>query len=224
MEGVILAGGKGNRIGLNHNKSLLKYNKRSLLLHNIDILSLHCDKISVLIDYDKESVIKEVLREYNDINFIYQIGDGIINAFSSCKDNIQDDFFLCFGDEKIFNYDIYGMVDYFKRNNFFGVLGVCKRDEKDFDLIKKTYSLDFINNKVLRLNEKPERVINEYQGTGYSIFKKDFFKYINNSNNFPEIIQNAINNGEEVYMYNFCFEYFNINTIEDYEKLQLKRN
>ncbi len=106
---IILAGGKGTRMGRSGNKVLEKLCDKPIILHIIENLKeLNLSKIFVVVGYDAKNV-KEVLK--NECDFVYQkeqLGTG--HALKIACQSIKGDFdnaLIINGDGPIVNTQIY---------------------------------------------------------------------------------------------------------------------
>ncbi|MBP5456267.1 MAG: NTP transferase domain-containing protein [Paludibacteraceae bacterium] len=67
---VISCAGIGSRLGLGQNKSLIKINGRTLISWQLELLKSVKD-IRIVVGYQAEEIIKEVLKYRNDVIFVY---------------------------------------------------------------------------------------------------------------------------------------------------------
>ena len=67
---VISCAGIGSRLGLGTTKALLEINGRSLIAWQMELFK-HVEDVRVVIGYQANDVIKEVLKYRNDVIFIY---------------------------------------------------------------------------------------------------------------------------------------------------------
>ncbi len=115
------------------------------------------------------------------------------------------------------------MVKEYEEKGLFGICGVVR--EPNRDEIRKTYALiqDEATQRIHRLIEKPRRPPSDIRGTGNCIFRREIFDYvpltpINQSRGekeLPDLIQCAIDDGEDVRSFDIGDGYVNINTPED---------
>ena len=88
---IILAAGKGKRMNSNIPKVLHKLNGTTLIERVIKTSrTLNCKKIIAVIGHQKE-LVKESLREYNDVTFAIQNDQkGTAHAVEMCFDSLKD--------------------------------------------------------------------------------------------------------------------------------------
>lgn len=221
MEGLILCGGSGTRVGLTYNKCLLSFRDKPLLYYNVKNLQKYCNKINIIVGYDSENVISTMYKYFDNLHFIYQDVNSVIGAlYKGLSVLNSDSFILSFGDEFFVDYDLHNMIKLYTDNNIFGVIGVSFLNDDNINDIKKTFSVEFKDNCLRGVVEKPDVLINNIQGTGCGVFNKKFLKYIENNNHYPDILQKSINNSEKIFISSFCNKYFNINTMDDYKSLK----
>lgn len=225
MKGIVIAGGKGTRFSNPTNKSLLLYDGKPLIFYNIEMLLSYCDDVTVVTGYDSEQTVAEVGNSFPQVNFLHS-DNGVVNAFKDAIEFVDDCVITCFGDELAINNNMEGMIDYYNHHDralfntgpLLGVIGACTN--APIERIKKCFSLQFSNDGGIRkIVEKPTKIINNWHGTGYGIFKKEIVKYINKQTNIPSVYQTAINNMERIYAYNLTGQFYNINYQEDYNDL-----
>ena len=83
---------------------------------------------------------------------------------------------IMLADEFMINPQHKQMIDFFKKENLFGICGVLMVKVKE--LIKKTYSIiQGEDNRIYRLIEKPAIPMNNIIGTGNCIFKNEILSY-----------------------------------------------
>ena len=79
------------------------------------------------------------------------------------------------------------------------------------------------NKKIIRLIEKPRKPLNNLMGTGVCIFNNKIFDkinytpihYLRKEKELPDLIQTAIDDGEEVEYFEIKSPYVNVNTPKD---------
>lgn len=230
MKAIILAGGRGKRLGKyseDTNKCMLKFNGKHLIEYSLDLCAmLPIDEIVIVVGYRAEDIINTYGIDYKGklIKYVIQRElNGLVNAISCCEDLIDGhDFMLFLGDEIIINPYHMEMLDLFIKENLFCICGIVKVD--DLSLITRTYSLIFGDDRrIYRLIEKPKKALNEYMGTGNCIFRNEIFSYIpftpinqfRNEKEMPDLIQCAIDDGKVVKAFNVCEKYVNVNSEDD---------
>jgi dTDP-glucose pyrophosphorylase len=235
MKALILAGGRGKRLGSipnSTNKCMLVIHGRPALEYNLDrAADLDVEEIVLVVGYKAENIINRYGTNYDGKGVRYVIQweqRGLVHAIECSKDAIgKDDFFLLLGDEVLVGSRHRDMVKEFQVNGVFAVCGVMT--QRDTQKISKTYAvLTGENEKVLRLVEKPKKPLNNWQGTGHCIFKNDIFSYIERTpihperkeKELPDLIQCAIDDGQLVKIFNICDKYTNINSEEDLKEAE----
>jgi len=232
MKALILAGGRGSRLSdftKDKNKSMIKLFEKPLIEYNLDhAVEAGVKEIIIVVGYKKEEIIKYVGREYKGVRVNYVVQKkqrGLVHAIECARNLIKDaDFFLMLGDEILINSRVEKMVKFFKKKEVFGVCGILFEESKES--IGKTYTA-MVNEKgrAFRLIEKPKVKINNIKGTGHCILKNEILDYIDRTpiNSFRgekelvDLIQVAIDDGKEVFVFPISDHYININTNEDYQ-------
>ncbi|MCJ7631275.1 nucleotidyltransferase family protein [Candidatus Bathyarchaeota archaeon] len=235
VKALILAGGRGKRLGStpdSTNKCMLVVQGRPVLEYNLDrAVDLDVEEIVLVVGYKAENIINRYGTSYRSKRIRYVIQweqRGLVHAIECSKDAIgKDDFFLLLGDEVLVGSRHKNMLKAFQGNDVFVVCGVMT--QRDIQKISRTYTvLTAENEKVLRLIEKPKKVLNNWQGTGHCMFKNDIFSYIERTpihperkeKELPDLIQCAIDDGQLVKIFNICDKYTNINSKEDLKEAE----
>ncbi len=232
MKAVIIAGGKGLRLGdltKEKNKALLEVYNKTLLEYNLDrAVEVKVKEIILVLCHKYEKVVEKIGLEYRGVKISYVIekeGRGIVEAINNAKEILgQSDFILMLGDEVMINVDLKGMLKKFRNEELFCACGGVY--ESDKLSIKKTYSA-IVNKtgRIFRLIEKPRIPLNKIKGTGYCIFRNEILDYINktpinmyrNQKEMVDLIQCAIDDGKKVKIHKIADAYTNVNTLEDLE-------
>jgi dTDP-glucose pyrophosphorylase len=240
MKALILAGGRGKRVGSmtdSLNKCMLKLAGKPVLEYNLDrAVELDIDEVILVVGYRAEDIINRYGTNYKGKKIIYVVQwerKGLVHAIECSKDAInKDDFFLLLGDEVLVNSRHKEMLREFMRGDIFTLCGVMF--QKDREKIKRTYAVLTDNNgRIFRLIEKPKKALNNWQGTGYCVFKNEILSYIERTpihherkeKELPDLIQCAVDNGHVVKIFDVCDEYTNINSEEDLKEAEkLVRN
>ena len=232
MKAVILAGGRGSRLNeftKDKNKSMIKLFEKPLIEYNLDhAVEAGVSEIIIIVGYKKEDIIKHIGKQYKGIKVSYVVQKqqkGLVHAIETAKDAINDsDFFLTLADEIVINARINEMTKKFRDEDLFAICGIVY--EEDSSNIGKTYTvMANEKNRVFRLIEKPKVKINNIKGTGHCIMKNRILDYIDRTptnayrkqKELVDLIQVAIDDGKDVYIYPITKNYVNINTKEDFD-------
>jgi len=231
MKALILAGGRGKRLGNitdSVNKCMLMLGGKPVLEYNIERVAEieEIDEVLIIVGHRAEDIINRYGTEYKDKRIRYVIQweqKGLVHAIECAKDMIGgNDFFLLLGDEVLVNTRHKEMHKKFKEENLFGICGVML--QKDKSKISRTYTvLTDDSGRIFRLIEKPRKALNNWQGTGHCIFKNEVLRYIERTpihpergeKELPDLIQCAVDDGQMVKIFNICDEYTNINAEKD---------
>ena len=236
MKALILAGGRGKRLGKiseGINKCMLKVFGRPLIEYSLDCASglKEISEIIIVVGYRAEDIINCYGTSYKGKKIKYVIQweqQGLVDAIHWAKDALEgDEFMLLLGDEFMFNPRHRLMLEQFKNKNLFGICGVI--EVNDINLVKKTYSiLQTETGRILQLVEKPEKPFNNIMGTGNCIFKYEILDYIpitpinknRGEKELPDLIQCAINDGKIVESFIICDKYINVNSQKELKELE----
>jgi len=231
IKALILAGGRGSRLNeltCGRNKSLIEINGKPLIEYNLEhAISAGVDEIVLVVGYKAEEIMKKFGDNYKGkkIKYVLQKEQkGLVDAIECAKEYLDSDFLLMLADEILMNHDIKRMISRFYKENLFCICGVIKEEDKL--KIGKTYSV-MTNEagRIFRLIEKPKYPINNFQGTGHCMFKKEILNYIEKTpvnsrrgeKELVDMIQCAVDEGMPVLMHEISKYYTNINTYEDFE-------
>lgn len=231
MKALILAGGRGKRLGNlaeSTNKCLLNIGGKPAIEYNLDRAADIDDvnEIIIVVGHRAEDIINRYGTEYRGkkIRYVLQSDQrGLVHAIECSKDAIgKDDFFLLLGDEILSNSRHKEMIRKFKEENLFAVCGVMNQEDKT--KIGRTYTVIVDDNdRIFRLIEKPKKALNNFQGTGHCVFRNDILSFIERTpihpergeRELPDLIQCTIDDGQIVKIFNICDKYTNINSEED---------
>lgn len=215
MKAIILAGGRGSRLGINKNKSSILANGKSLLQHHCEQLETFIKKVYVVEGF------YSVNRSHISLPFkTLSNTNGVIPAIRHALKQADDDCILVFGDEYAKNPNYSKMIEKFYSSNSIVTLGYVTR-KQNTNLIHDTYSLELCNNRVTRLVEKPIDLPNCLQGTAYSIISRSFEGYLKDTVAYPNSVQLAIDNKEVVTAIDFADEFFNVNTPRELSRMKV---
>ncbi|MFA6280898.1 MAG: nucleotidyltransferase family protein [Candidatus Omnitrophota bacterium] len=234
MKALILAGGRGKRIGSVTevvNKCFLEVSGKPLIEYSLNAAAnlKEIDKIILLVGYKAEDIIKRFGESYQGKPVIYIKQEeqlGLVHAIECAKDALgKDDFMLMLGDEVMINARHKEFIQEFISSKVFALCGVLKVTDRN--LIKKTYTIFTDNDaRIWRLVEKPRNPINDFMGTGNCIFKNAILDYIKHTpinqqrmqKELPDLIQCAIDDGKVVKPFVICSDYINVNYKDELDK------
>jgi UDP-N-acetylglucosamine diphosphorylase / glucose-1-phosphate thymidylyltransferase / UDP-N-acetylgalactosamine diphosphorylase / glucosamine-1-phosphate N-acetyltransferase / galactosamine-1-phosphate N-acetyltransferase len=231
MKALVLAAGRGRRmedLSEDTNKCLIPMRGKPLIEYSLDAaLSIReIDEIVVTVGYQAESIVNRYGIDYHGKRVSYRIQvdrKGLVHAIESARPNLRgDDFFLFLGDEVVINGRYTEMMATFRAERLMALCGVVRT--RDADQIRKTYGvIEGEGRRIFRLIEKPEKAINDVQGTGNCLFRSAILDYIDavpinqrrNEKELPDLIQCAIDAGEIVRSFDLCDFYINVNTPDE---------
>jgi dTDP-glucose pyrophosphorylase len=231
MKALILAGGRGKRLGdIPSNKCMLVVRGKPLIEYSLDCAGkAGVDEIIVVVGYRAEEIINAYGNRYDGKKIKYVIQrelKGLVHAIECARDAIgKSDFMLMLGDELMFSPRHAEMVETFEKNALFGLCGIVEVD--DVNLIRKTYTIiESPEKRIFRLIEKPTTPLSSIMGTGNCIFCNDMLGYIDQTpinqkrgeKELPDLIQCAIDEGKIVKSFFICDKYFNVNCEEEFQK------
>ncbi|MBX4266842.1 sugar phosphate nucleotidyltransferase [Clostridium estertheticum] len=186
MRGVILAGGHGKRLNpltLVTNKHLLPVYKKPMIYYPIETFAkIGIKEILIVTNGEYIGHFYKLLRTGEDfgVKLHYEIQEGNegTGAALLCAEEFAkgDDFMVILGDN-IVTENIKDFVDDFEEE---------KKEFKAKILITKSENpelygvVEFKDNKITRLVEKPKEPFSNYVNTGLWIFKSEAFEMLNN--------------------------------------------
>jgi len=239
MKGIILAAGRGERIGEKEfNKCLLKVANKPLIEYSLDRLAEieEINEIIIVIGYSGGDISSKYGMSYKGklLNYVYQSEQrGLVHALNCCKYDLNgEDFFLMLGDEIITKSRHLEMVKNFIdcSDSLFGYCGVVRiTNREDLSKISKTYSIRFDHDwNIARLIEKPTFFPNIFMGTGNIVIKNEILDFISETpinirrgreeKELPDLLQQVVDEGKIIQHFRIGEQYFNINTEEDLEE------
>jgi len=230
MKALILAGGRGTRLGLNsdnHNKCMLKAGGKPLIEYSLDCaVKADMSEIIVTVGYKAEEIINAYGNSFKGkpVKYVIQREQkGLVNAIECSKEAIGgEDFMLMLGDEVLVNPRHEEMLGEYGKNGLFGICGIVEVKKKS--VIGKTYTIiQGEERQIFRLIEKPRNPFNNWMGTGNCIFNNAIFSYIDDTpinqkrgeKELPDLIQCTIDDGRVVKSFNLCDMYVNVNFEEE---------
>jgi len=221
---VIICGGLGTRLfpfTVNKQKTMIEIKQKPLLGAVIEFWQPFCEefifvtgfKSQEVIDYIASIPIKKVILEDNEMK-------GIANALLQTEKWITDKCIVILGDCLIS-----GQIDI--PPDMDKGIGIYETtNEQD---IKRAYSVKLNeNNLVGFVEEKPQKIINSYCGTGFYFLDKSLFDYIRNTSisartgkiEITDVIQTMINAGEKISPVMIKGNYLNVTFPEDLQRAE----
>jgi len=227
--GVIPAAGKGVRIYPRTKtipKVMLEIGGKPIIQRNIEIMrdEMGIKDIYIIINY-LGHVIKNYFGDGSKfgvkIKYVLNddMGKGLVNSIYVMKDQINSDFFVILGDE-IYIDSNHSELTKFRNKKPDAVISIKKG--ASVSEIKKNYSVETKNGRVISLVEKPSRIINDYVGCGTYFFTPKIFEYIEKTPKskrsgiveLTDVIDRMAKDGE-VHPFFIKGDYVNVNTPED---------
>ena len=231
MKALVLAAGRGSRLGeetTDSNKCMLRLFDKPLVQYSLEnAVRAGVSEIVVVVGYRAEEVINGFGIDFHGTRVQYVIQEnprGLVHAIETAAPAIgHEDFMLLLADEILWQPHHAEMVKMYDELGLFGVCGVVRETKQEE--IQKTYALieDEASHRIHRLIEKPRRPARDIRGTGNCIFRRAIIDYvpltpINQSRGekeLPDLIQCAIDDGEDVRSFDIGDGYVNINTPDD---------
>jgi len=233
MKVVILCAGYATRLHpytLDAPKPLLDVNGKSLLDYTMDKLKEveEIDKVYVVtnnkfhqnfLKWNKDSRVEII----NDLTNNNEERLGGVMDFALALKEIDDDVMIIFGD-LYFNFSLKDFVEFFK-----GKQKVCValHDLNDLEKAKRFGVLEVEGDKIVGFEEKPEKPRSSLINAGAFIFPKssipDLKEYMasdKNKENIGYIIIDLIEQEKDIRGFIFDEEWYDIGTIEDYERIK----
>ncbi len=233
MKALILAGGRGKRLGdrtESWNKCMTPVNGVPVIEFSLrNALLAGVEEIVIVVGYRAEDIINHYGNTYGGTRVKYAIQTeqkGLVHAIECAEEAVAgSDFLLLLGDEVLIHPKHREMAAAHAARGDFITCGLV--EVADRDLIKKTYTI--IQDKeenIFRLVEKPRTPLNNFMGTGDCIFSREIFSYIEATPVSPkrgekemtDLIQCAIDDGRPVRSFIIADRYVNINAPDDLEQ------
>ncbi|MCP5494845.1 MAG: glycosyltransferase [Leptospiraceae bacterium] len=231
--GVIAAAGKGTRAYPKTTfipKPLFKIENKSILSHNIDLLSktLKVQKIYVIVGHLKEQIIQEVETIKNrgldiSIETVPWTTKGLAADIASLEPKINEHFFTILGDEFYYKTDHEVFLKTFQKYpDLECAIGIVKTPL--ISRIRKNYSVELQDELVLNLVEKPIDPPNMLLGLGSYLLSSNYFSFFKNTPpsqrtgviELTDVIDKMTKDTKKVYATTVDCNYFNINSMQDY--------
>jgi len=216
MNCIILAAGKGTRMGGATPKALLEVSSKTLLQHIMDYWAPIVNRFVVVIspDFLKSSdiIIQCISTTVADAEVAVQPEPtGIAQALLCAKDLADEQFIVVLGDCLL-------------RGRFNVVLpyrglGVGIWRTNNLEAIRQSYSVDFIE-YLTKVTEKPKRLYNDLCGMGVYFLDRRVFNYVGDTSGITEVLQKMIEAGEKIRPLFFEGDYLNITYSNDLTKAE----
>ena len=179
MIGVILAAGDGKRLKKSSNedccKPLTKINEKSLIIYALDnLVRLKIPEAYIVVGKEGTLIRNVVGNEYNNVKLHYvcqQEQKGLMNAFMQALKVIDDKetVVLQLSDEIFVDLKTEGINNAVETGEYDFYCGITY--EKNPQKIKNNFSVETNSESLLvKCIEKPQVVVNNIKGTGFSVF------------------------------------------------------
>lgn len=235
MKAVILCAGYGTRLyplTINAPKALLKIGESYLLDYTINNLKT-VDKIDKIYIVTNNKFYNDFLK-WNSDERIEIISDGTDNNeerlggvmdFALALKKINEDIIVLFGD-LYFNFSLKKFFDFFQKRK---KICIALHDLGDLEKAKRFGVLETKGENIIGFEEKPQNPKSSLINAGAFIFPKDSIldlkKYINsdkNKENIGYMIIDFIKQGKDIKAFVFSEEWYDIGTMEEYERVKEK--
>jgi len=231
MKALVLAAGRGSRLRErtgDANKCMLRMFDKPLVQYSLEnAVRAGVSEIVMVVGHRAEDVINGFGIDFEGTRVQYVIQDeprGLVHAIETAAPAIgREDFMLLLADEILWRPHHAEMVKVFDEKGLFGVCGVVREAAREE--IRKTYALiqDDETQRIHRLIEKPRKPQNDIRGTGNCIFRHRIFDYVDltpinqsrGEKELPDLVQCAIDDGEDVRSFDIGDGYVNVNTPDD---------
>jgi len=227
MKALILAGGRGKRLGSAteaRNKCMMEVLGKPIIEYSLQCAAHDAVReIVIIVGYRAEEIINRYGNHFAGKRIRYAIQReqrGLVHAIDSARDALAgDDFMLMLGDELLIRPRHEEMLTLFEEQRLFGVCGVVAVEDRS--LIRKTYAIiQGPDDEIYRLIEKPRNPMNKWMGTGNCVFKNKLLSYIDETpinqargeKELPDLIQCAIDDGNIIKSFRICDVYVNVNS------------
>ena len=215
-------------------KPLLEIDGKTLLQRNIEILrdQLGIHDITVIIGYEGEQIVSRFGSGSSlGVSLRYLKCDepdiGLARGMLLAEEVLQQPFVTILGDELYQHANHHQLLDQFDATTKV----ICSvLPTKDLHQIKKNYALKINNGSITSLIEKPNTIENNLLGCGTFVFTPEIFSAIRNTPASPrsgrieliDAINSLANTDHAVRPFHLTGQYFNINTVDDYNYAQYK--
>jgi len=206
-------------------KAMVPIRGKPIIWYVIDYWSQFVDDFIFIVKFHKEKIMEYIDSFPIKSSFVEQKElMGIAYALSLTEDMVSDNFIMVLGDclcRGSFN---------FPADMETGV-GVWATDREED--IKRSYSVEIENDRIIRVVEKPRTLVNNLCGMGFYFFNRKVFDYIRktkpsklrNEVEITDTLQEIINGGDILHPVRFNGEYLNVTYTEDIKRAEyLLRN
>ena len=233
MKSIILCGGYGTRLyplTLNKPKSLLPVNGKPLLDYIVEKIPKNIDEIILLSNskfYELFSIWSKnyggKIKLVDDGTFTNETRIGAISGLELAigEKNITDDVLVISGDN-LFDFKLDNFISFFRGAKSTSI-GVYKPDRKE---LKKFGVVEVNNCKVVSFEEKPQNPKSDLASIGIYIFTKDDLEKIKKYSKIGKpkdapgfLIKDLVENGDDVFAFEFTGRWFDIGSREVYEEI-----
>ncbi|MDY6933299.1 MAG: sugar phosphate nucleotidyltransferase [Spirochaetota bacterium] len=228
---LIPAGGKGIRaypLTTFIPKAMLEVAGKPLILHNIEILrdQLNIKDIYIIVGHLRSQItgfLGDGSKYGVNVSYIHceDPSIGLARGIFLAKDYIHEPFITILADELYIDSN-HAEIKNLPNRDFSAICGVnVTRNPLN---IKRNYSVYLEDGRISNLEEKPEVIKNNLLGCGTYIFNSSIFEAIDKASPSPksgqveltDIINSLAMANFHVFPFFLKGEYFNINSIEDY--------
>lgn len=196
MQYILLAAGKGHRLGLNlTNKCFVQIRNKTLLDYNLELSTAGIfDEIIIVVGYNAKYIKEYVGDRYNGIKVTYVNQEpllGIAHAIKQATPFIRADFMMALSDEIHINPQIRKMADYLSDTEADCVCGTVIDTPQN---IRKAYTMSLNEaGNIIELVEKPVHCFNQYKGTGLCMMKTTMLTLLESLK--PNVVRNEYEMG-----------------------------
>ncbi len=213
---IIPSAGKGSRFNNIYNlpKCLIEINQKTILDFIINFWLVKKVEEFIVVTSKQYFEVEKILNSYN-LKYkilIQKHPTGIADAILCAEEEVKDNFIVHLGD----------CLSFGKFKSKFDIgIGVLKNSNEY--LIKSNYGVLERRGRVIKVEEKPQKVDNYYCGMGIYFFGTDIFNiikatpYHHKEKEITDVLESCIKSGYELKPIFFEGEYFNINTGYDLE-------
>jgi len=215
-------------------KVMLEIDGQPIIERNVEILrdSLGIRDITIIVGYLGEQ-IKERLGDGQRLGVSLRYVEcaepemGLARGVLLAKQFFQEPFVALLGDELYLGSNHQELKQFFDEP-FDAVCGLLRTD--DLHQIKRNYSVQLESERISSLIEKPVEIENDLLGCGTYLFTPEIFEAIENTKpsersgrvELTDAINTLAARGRRVLPFLLAGDYFNINTIDDYNYAQYK--